>query len=130
MNDDANKAKLYVWMDAYEAEGEWYGTDYVPTHRLMYTYGYVLAQTNDYVALASTYDPELEQYACVINIPLGMVVSVQEVSPETFPPKNATRHPIQHPTTGATPQKGTHQPYGTPPVDLPTNPWKQEPAQP
>lgn len=73
----------FTWMDAYEAEGEWYGTDYTPEQRLMVTYGYPIAITKDYIAIASTYDPETESYACVINIPLGMLVNSEMVSVET-----------------------------------------------
>lgn len=79
-NDQPVVPRKYVWMDAYEAEGEWYGTDHIPERRLMVTYGYPIATTNEYISIASTYDAELEQYACVINIPLGMLVST-EVEP-------------------------------------------------
>lgn len=76
-NNETNKTtpESVVWMDAYEAEGEWYGTDYVAERRLMTTVGYVIAEVSDYISVASTYDPELEQYACVINIPHGMIIT-------------------------------------------------------
>ena len=74
------RASKFVWLDAYEGEGEWYGTDYEPEHRPMTTYGYAIAITDTYIAVASTYDAELEQYACVICIPIGMIVSVTPVS--------------------------------------------------
>ena len=70
----------FVWLDAYEAEGEWYGTDYVPEVRPMTTYGYAIAITDKYISVASTYDPDTEQYACVINIPIGMLITVTPVS--------------------------------------------------
>jgi hypothetical protein len=92
----------FTWMDAYEAEGEWYDTDYTPTLRLMVTYGYPIAVTKDYISIASTYDPETESYACVINIPLGMLVNSEIVSTETVsekaPADTETQHPhSQHP---------------------------------
>jgi len=74
------RASKFVWLDAYEGEGEWYGTDYEPEHRKMTTYGYAIAITDTYIAVASTYDPDMEQYACVICIPIGMVLSVTPVS--------------------------------------------------
>lgn len=70
----------FVWLDAYEGEGEWYGTDYEPEHRRMTTYGYPIAITDTYIAIASTYDPDMEQYACVICIPIGMLLTVTPVS--------------------------------------------------
>jgi hypothetical protein len=72
----------YTWMDAYEAEGEWYDTDYRAEKRLMVTYGYPIAITDEYISIASTYDPDMEQYACVINIPLGMLVDTEEIEPK------------------------------------------------
>lgn len=72
---NANIPQSIVWMDAYEAEGEWYDTEYKAEKRLMTTIGYVIAKTADYWSVASTYDPDMEQYACVINIPIGMVVT-------------------------------------------------------
>lgn len=72
-------ASKFVWLDAYEGEGEWYGTDYEPEHRQMTTYGYPIAITDTYIAIASTYDPDMEQYACVINIPIGMILEIQQV---------------------------------------------------
>lgn len=73
----------FEWMDAYEGEGEWYGTDYEASDRLMVTYGYPISINKHYIAVASTYDKEMEQYACVVNIPIGMIVSIREVSEET-----------------------------------------------
>lgn len=76
----------FTWTDAYEAEGEWYSTDYKPEVRIMTTVGYPISHTDTYISIASTYDPDLEQYACIINIPLGMVIArevVEGVSPET-----------------------------------------------
>lgn len=74
------RASKFVWLDAYEGEGEWYGTDYEPELRQMTTYGFPIAITDTYIAIASTYDPDMEQYACVINIPIGMLKSVTPVS--------------------------------------------------
>ena len=79
-NERTIQPNKFVWMDAYEGEGEWYGTDQAPERRLMVTYGYPIAITDDYISIASTYDAELEQYACVINIPIGMLVSTQLVT--------------------------------------------------
>lgn len=70
----------FVWLDAYEAGGEWYNTDYVPEDRLMTTYGYPISITQEYVAVASTYDPDEDNYAVVINIPIGMLKEVTSVS--------------------------------------------------
>jgi hypothetical protein len=72
--------KKFTWMDAYEAEGEWYDCEYKAERRLMVTYGYPIAVTDEYISIASTYDPDMEQYACVINIPLGMLVETEEVA--------------------------------------------------
>jgi hypothetical protein len=83
----------YVWMDAYEGEGEWFATDYVPEDRLMTTVGYPMGETETYLAIASTYDPAGEQYACLICIPKAMIVSthicaeVVNVSTETTYPQ-------------------------------------------
>ena len=74
----------FEWIDAYEGEGEWYGTDYEATDRIMVTYGYPISINKSYIAVASTYDKEMEQYACVVNIPIGMIVSIKEVSEETY----------------------------------------------
>lgn len=79
MNERTIRASKFVWLDAYEGEGEWYGTDYEPELRHMTTYGYPIAITKTYIAIASTYDPEMEQYACIICIPIGMLVSVKPV---------------------------------------------------
>jgi hypothetical protein len=102
---DASIPQSIVWMDAYEAEGEWYGTDYTAEKRLMTTIGYVIAKTNDYWSVASTYDPDMEQYACVINIPIGMVVTatpilevfglVEADSADTETPHQHSQHPWQ-----------------------------------
>ena len=73
-------ASKFVWLDAYEGEGEWYGTDYEPERRVMTTYGYPIAVTPTYISIASTYDPDMEQYACVINIPVGMILDIEQVS--------------------------------------------------
>jgi len=80
MDNRTIRASKFVWLDAYEGEGEWYGTDYEPELRHMTTYGYPIAITDTYIAIASTYDPEMEQYACVICIPIGMLVTVTPVS--------------------------------------------------
>ena len=76
----------FIWMDAYEGEGDWYGTDHTPERRLMVTLGYPIAITEEYISIASTYDAELDQYACIINIPIGMIVNTEvlkDVSVET-----------------------------------------------
>lgn len=70
----------FVWLDAYEAGGEWYTTDYVPEDRLMITYGYPIAITREYVSIASTYDQDDDNYAVVINIPIGMLKEVTSLS--------------------------------------------------
>jgi len=77
----------FIWMDAYEGDGEWYGHDYVPETRNMVTYGYPIAETAAYISIANTYDALLEQYACVINIPLGMLILVEPVDLEQFSAK-------------------------------------------
>lgn len=102
MNNSNNTREIrvskFVWLDAYEAEGEWYGTDYEPERRPMTTYGYPIAITDTYISIASTYDPDTEQYACVINIPIGMVISVEPVSDrnETVISQVATNNETQH----------------------------------
>lgn len=84
---------IFVWMDAYEGDGEWYGLDYMPETRLMTTVGYPIKKTDKYLAIASTYDPDNDNYACLICIPLGMIVSshicaeVVNVSRETTYPQ-------------------------------------------
>jgi hypothetical protein len=72
----------YVWMDAYEGEGEWFGLDYVPEVRLMTTVGFPIKETDKYLAVASTYDPDGDNYACLICIPIGMIVSRETIYPQ------------------------------------------------
>lgn len=67
----------FVWLDAYEAGGEWYGVDdYNAEDRLMVTYGFPVAINRNYVTVASTYDPDEDNYAVAINIPIGMLKEV------------------------------------------------------
>lgn len=86
----------FEWIDAYEGEGEWYGTDYEASDRLMVTYGYPISINKNYIAVASTYDKEMEQYACVVNIPIGMIVSIREVSDETSVTQASASTGTQH----------------------------------
>lgn len=69
----------FVWLDAYEAGGEWYGADYEAEDRLMITYGYPISINRNYVSVASTYDTGDDNYAVVINIPIGMLKEVTQV---------------------------------------------------
>jgi len=80
----------FVWLDAYEAGGEWYEPDYVPEPRLMTTYGYPVAITDQYVCVASTYDPDQGNFAVAINIPIGML---REVATLVDAPKQTSGNP-------------------------------------
>ena len=67
----------FVWLDAYEADGEWFTAgDYDAPERYVTTYGYPFAANNYYVSVASTYDEDGDNYAVAINIPWGMVKEI------------------------------------------------------
>lgn len=88
----------FVWLDAYEAGGEWYTTDYVPELRLMTTYGYPVVITDQYVCVASTYDADEGNFAVAINIPIGMLREVSTLvdAPRSFSGNSQTlRQTIQ-----------------------------------
>jgi hypothetical protein len=80
MTNRANPMR-FVWLDAYEGDGEWYDYgDYDAEDRLMVTYGFPFAFNRNYVSVASTQDPMDDNYACVINIPWGMLREVATVN--------------------------------------------------
>ena len=93
----------FVWLDAYEGDADWYDYgDYEAEDRLMITYGFPFAVNRNYVSVASTQDPMGENYACVINIPWGMLREVSTINPQAgdHPPEpidvETLRRTIQH----------------------------------
>lgn len=81
-----NKPIEVKWLDAYEAGGEWFDSDYRAERRTMITYGYALSVNAEYLSVGSTWDTDLDQFACVINIPLGMILNISPIT--MFVPPN------------------------------------------
>jgi len=72
-----------TWVDAHTEAG-WFQYDPKEKLKLPLTYstGIFVDKTKDFLILASTYDPEIKDYADRHNIPAGMVKKIKTLLTE------------------------------------------------
>ena len=51
-----------VWVDSYGLETDWHSLPYKPSTRVLSSCGYLVAEDDEYIVVATTYDNEAEVF--------------------------------------------------------------------
>lgn len=57
-----------VWRDSYGVEDEWHDISYKPETRVLSTCGYKVAEDDEYIVIATTYDSTAETFGTAIAV--------------------------------------------------------------
>ena len=83
------KAVFVEWMDA-ESIDAWTSLSEVDhTLAAVHTIGYLIAETEDSITVASNLDTKNESASCIMKIPMGMIIDIRELQVPTKPQKGA-----------------------------------------